>query len=853
MIRVIFITLVFVWVPVASQAQTDNGVYLKGEYYQKPLIDFIHEMERDHHLRFSYIDETVKGVTVSGVFNFRTSFAEVLTVLLLPTPLSFYTDNEGAIVLYLDPKKKSSPTETQHLFKFHGRVSDGARNIPLPFVTIHIPALSKGAISDDQGFFEIKPIPRGTYQVSFSYIGYRTVTRTITINADTQVSIELEESPLELKEVVITPGALEISSLDVSPQVLGKEEILQSANFAKDVCRTLRTLPGVGNSDFSAKPRIRGGHSEETAIYLDNFQINEPFHLEEVDGTFSIFNTDYIERIKVLPGAFPARYADRLSGVIDMTSADYVDHDKYSFSIDILNASFLAQKKIADQSSVWVAARRGYLDLLINKFNTISETDHLRPVFYDIWTKLSLNDNSKHRFSFNVLAGHDNFELGEDELFLNDTKHNTNGWINWKWFPNKKFQSVTTAGYQRLYRKATFNLIDNTKTSNFDFRDTKSFIFTQRHYWDISPTQSLEAGVELNHFRSEYKYDEIRLNTFYSTPDNIIIDSVLLMSAFDGTMTSAYVQYNQRIADKWVLQPALRFSMQTFSEEANWAPRLAVLYEPVDDLRVSLGYGLYYQPDLYYKLRTSLGQSTPYSRNSKSIHYNGHIQYQKGKVTFEMNAYYKDYHTLYDDFRFEYFNRMGALSISDISFNTTSGYSRGIEASIRTSYGNGNTINVSYAHAVNKIRDAAGSKTYRDYDQPNTIIVNNLFRLSHNWNISLLWRYHSGYPYTPIDVAFVGDRSTDDLLIPFFSAGKKNSARLPDIHSLDIRFEKTWYIKKNTLLFYVNIVNLYNHNNIRNYWWDTYRNRSNGQVMTDYRDQINIPFFISPGLAFTIH
>lgn len=852
MTRLIFTASVCILLSFACIAQSNNPVYIKGEYYQKPLPEFIHEMERDYNLRFSYVEETVEDIKISGVFRFRTPFSDALTKLLEPTPLSFYIDNEGSIVLFSDPQKKNNSTEPQVFFKFSGTVKDKSKGLPLPFVTVHIPALSKGAISNEKGSFEIKPIPKGIYQVNFSYVGYRTVTEMVTIDGDTKISIGLEENPIELKEIIITPGALEISSLDISPQVLGKEEILQSANFAKDVCRTLRTLPGISNSDFSAKPRIHGGHSEETAIYLDNFQINEPFHLEEVDGTFSIFNTDYIDRIKVLPGAFPARYTDKLSGIIDMTSADYTDHDKYGFSIDILNASILAQKKITKQSSIWIAARRGYLDLLIDKFKTISETDHLRPVFYDLWTKVTLNENRKHRLSFNFLAGHDNFELGEDQLFLNDNKYNTNAWVNWKWFPNGKFQSITTLGYQRLYRNATFNLIDDVQGNNRDYRNTKSIILTQHNFWDLSTTQSLEFGYELKRFQAAYEYDEIRLNTFNSTPENVVTDSVFLKSAFHGNTTSAYLQYNHRIAGRWVVQPGIRFSTQTFSSETNWAPRLSLQYEPTEDLNFSLGYGFFYQPDLYYKLRTSQGQSSPYRQNSKSIHYNGHVQYKIGKAAFEVNAYYKDYLVLYDDFRFEYFNRMGALNILDIPFNTTNGYSRGIEGSFRTQYGKGNTISVSYARAVNKIRNASGNETFRDFDQPNTIIVNSLFKLPHNWNISMLWRYHSGYPYTPIDIAFVGDRSTDDALIPFFRAGGKNSARLPSTHSLDIRFEKTWYIKKNTLLFYLNIVNVYNHKNLRNYWWDVYRSRSTGQVRTDYEDQANIPFFISPGLTFTI-
>lgn len=844
--------LLHILLPVICYGQSNSSaVYIKGEYYEKPLQEFIHEMEKEYGLRFSYTDENVKDVKISGIFRYRTPFADALAELLGATKLSFYFSSDENVVLFHDPQKKTTTTASQQFFRLTGIIKDKAKGFALPFVTIYIPALSKGAVSDDNGLFEIKPVPAGTYRVIFSYVGYRPVTQSVVVEGNTQIFALLEENPVELKEVIVTPGALEISSLEVSPHVLGKEEILQSANFAKDIYRTLRTLPGISSNDFSAKPRIRGGHSEETAIYLDNFQINEPFHLEEIDGTFSIFNTDYIENVKVLPGGFPAKYTDKLSGIIDMTSPDYVDCDKYSFSIDVLNASFLAEKKITNTSNVWVAARRGYLDLLINKFETIDGTDYLRPVFYDVWAKVNLNSNRTHRFSFNFLAGRDDFGLADQSFYLHDKKYNTNAWINWKWFPHKKFQSITTLGYQGLRRNAVFNLIDNVSDNNWDYNDTKSLILTQNNFYDLTSRHSIEFGFELKYFRSAYHYNEIRFNTFNFTSDNVLVDSVFLNSNFNGSTASAYLQYNYRITDALAVQPGIRVSGQTFSKEGNWAPRFAAHYAPLEKLSISIGYGLFYQPDLYYKLRTSLKQATPYTENSKSIHYTGNIQYSTVNTTFQVNAYYKDYRVLYDDFRFEYFNRLGAVSILDIPLGTTEGYSRGVEGMARKQFGKGNSVSISYAHAVNKIRNASGEETFRDFDQTNTIILNSLFRLPLNWNISIFWRYHTGHPYTPMNITFVGDRSSDSVLVPFYEPGKKNSARLPDVHSLDVRFEKSWYFKKNKLVFYLNIVNLYNHKNIRNYWWDVYRDRTSGQLQADYQDQINIPFFISPGLTFT--
>ena len=92
-------------------------------------------------------------------------------------------------------------------------------------------------------------------------------------------------------------------------------------------------------------------------------------------------------------------------------------------------------------------------------------------------------------------------------------------------------------------------------------------------------------------------------------------------------------------------------------------------------------------------------------------------------------------------------------------------------------------ISVSYAYSKSRIRNANGNETYRDFDQPHSIIVNNIFRLPKSWNISILWTYHTGYPYTPTQVDFIAQRPNEEGIMLFYDAGKKNSARLPDFHS----------------------------------------------------------------------
>jgi hypothetical protein len=827
-------------------------IFIKGDFYNKPLLTFIQEVELKHHVQFHYTNDVVKDVMLTGRLVHNTPLLEALGILLQDKPILFTTNAEGEIILYEHQKKIIKAAEK--FFKLTGSVNDKTTGNPLPYVSIYLPGISKSAMTDENGMFEIKPIPEGTQLIQLSFVGYRSLITKVTLTGDISIKIDLAENATELKELIITPSIFEISSTE-APLTLGKEEILHSPNMSKDIYRTLRTLPGIANNDFSAKARIRGGHSDETGVYLDHLLINEPFHLEEIDGSFSIFNTDYVDELTVLTGGFSAKYTDKLSGIVDVKTADNVDADKYRLSVDLLNASLLAQKKISEKASVFVTARRGYLDFLLRKMGT-SDTDVLDPRFSDIWGKVSYEANQKNQFTFNFLAGRDNFHVADQDEFaaflnLKNIRSNINGWVNWKWFPSKNFSALTTLAYQELQKDATFNFDEDIGYNNTDKNNTKALVVTQNSYWNFRRNNTIEFGVELKKFESHYQYNEDRYDIYNSEIDHVVINNVDINTSFPGYTSSAFAQYSWTVSKGLILQPGLRVSSQSFSPDLKWAPRIALSYK-LSSFTARLAYGKYYQPDLYFKLRTALSQETPYNKNSECTQYTGSLTYSKGKTNMMLNGYFKDYNYLFDDYRFEFFNRLGGVNILDVPFGTNAGTAKGVEIMLRRSYGASSLISLSYAYARSRIRNAAGDETFRDFDQPHSIIVNNIFRLAHHWNISLLWIYHTGNPYTPMKANFINQRPDREGIVLFYEAGDKNSARLPDVHSLDLRFEKSWYIKKNTLMVYLNIVNFYNRKNLRSYYWTPYH-RQNGSIGFERDEQINIPSFVSPGISFTLY
>lgn len=80
---------------------------------------------------------------------------------------------------------------------------DGA---PLPFATIFVKQTGSGAVTGLDGQYEVSLTP-GTYDITFQYLGYETVTRQVKIAEDfIELNLTLKSQAIVLQNVIITAG-----------------------------------------------------------------------------------------------------------------------------------------------------------------------------------------------------------------------------------------------------------------------------------------------------------------------------------------------------------------------------------------------------------------------------------------------------------------------------------------------------------------------------------------------------------------------------------------------------------------------------------------------------------------------
>ena len=209
----------------------------------------------------------------------------------------------------------------ENKFSFSGNVN--FENHPLPSASVYIPDLRKGSIADEQGNFQIKNIPSGTYLVEVNYIGYQTITENIYFNENKKQDFEMKIAVTEENEIVVT-GTSKATSIKKNPlPIISINKQFFQQNLSSNIIDAIAKVPGISavtTGPNVSKPFIRGlGFNRILTLYDGVRQEGQQWgdeHGIEVDE-----NT--VEKVEVIKGPASLIYGtDAVAGVVNMIPAN---------------------------------------------------------------------------------------------------------------------------------------------------------------------------------------------------------------------------------------------------------------------------------------------------------------------------------------------------------------------------------------------------------------------------------------------------------------------------------------------------------------------------------------------------
>lgn len=172
-------------------------------------------------------------------------------------------------------------------------------------------------ITNSEGYYSLKNIPKGNYQVKISRLGYKSLTSIIDVTTGSMIkNFSLEPSLIELDEVVVSTNRTEkyLRNSPYSELLIGKEQI-KNKPF-QSLSDVVKDQPGISllrDGVWGTEVNIRGLSRENVVTLIDGDRIATS---TDIAARLSMIDLNDIERIEIIKGASSSIYGSGATGGI---------------------------------------------------------------------------------------------------------------------------------------------------------------------------------------------------------------------------------------------------------------------------------------------------------------------------------------------------------------------------------------------------------------------------------------------------------------------------------------------------------------------------------------------------------
>lgn len=717
-------------------------------------------------------------------------------------------------------------------YQIKGVVIDKSTRQPLEFVNVLVVGLGIGASTDANGNFLITQVPPGIYRLQASFLGYKTeLTPEYRVNHVTPyVQIELEEENASLNEVVVTASPFQkVPESPVSLRVIGLQEIEKAPGANRDISKVVQNYPGVAFSPIGYRNDliVRGGGPSENRFYLDGVEIPNINHFSTQGasgGPVGLIDADLIRSVKFYSGAFPADKGNALSSVLDFSLRDGdMERNSLKATLGASEVSLSSNGHIGNKTSYLVSVRRSYLQALFKILGL-----PFLPAYTDASFKIKTRFDSHNELTLLGLGGIDRMKLnlgieGEDAEYMlsylpeiNQETYTVGG--VYRHYSQRHVQSIVLSQSYLNNRNVKYRDNDESSEENLTLRlgsieqETK-LRMENTSSWSV---WKVKAGFDLNY--SRYKSNEYR-KVFTNALREYDYHTDLSLWRW-----GMFASVDYAAPDKsFTASMGVRTDGNNYSDKMKelWrqlSPRLSVSYRLVEGLTLSGHVGLYYQLPSY----TALG-----FKGEEGEYVNRHLDYisvsqeslglswtPNENMELSVEGFYK----LYGHMPFSLSDQI-PLSCKGNDYGTignealsseAKGRSYGVELMFKWLLAQKLNLSSSLTIFKSEFKDGEqGSYVPSAWDNRFILNMSGTYNFPKHWSLGAKVSCIGGSPYTPYDV----EKSSlveawNVQRRAYYDYSRYNQERLPVFGQLDVRVDKTFYLKKCMLGFYLDIQNI---------------------------------------------
>lgn len=688
--------------------------------------------------------------------------------------------------------------------------------LPLLGASVILDGTEKGTSANIDGLFVIENILPGSYNITASYLGYKTKTVfnvIIKSIGNAQLTFKLKESENSLDEVVVTNSQVSRpKETPVSFQTLSAVEIATYPGGNNDVVRVAQSLPGVSPSvgGFRNDLIIRGGAPNETVYYLDGVEIPNINHFStqgSSGGPVGLLNVSFIEDVSLSASSFGAQYDNPLSGVLQFDQRignrnEFTGNLRVSASETALTLEgpLFKNGKEEGNTSYIVSARRSYLQFL---FEVIGLP--IRPDYWDYQYKITHKIGNYDELNLIGVGSIDDFTLEapgdfdvEQQAVLDqapfiEQQTNTIG-LSWK----HRFKDGSG-----VFRTVLSNNILKNKFTRFEDNENQQNPFFINDAMESETKLRFEFTKRFNGWKFTSGF-----NAQISDYQNTTFDDRNTLSyetEIDFFKYGAFANVTKSYFDgRLDLSAGFRLDADTFTDTnplETFSPRISASYEFVDTWKVNATVGRYYKIPPYTILGFRDNQNTLVNRSSaytRSDHYViGVLKEFSKSASISIEGFYKDYSDYPVSIRDQVslankgagFEVLGNEPIATVG----RGRSYGAELLFQQKLSNNFYGIFSYTYFFSEFTGLDGDNFLPSvWDSRHLISFTGGYKLKNNWEVSSRFRFAGETPFVPVDRTAT-EQNYPDIILDYSRLGEDN---LNVFSQLDIRIDKKWNFRK---------------------------------------------------------
>lgn len=384
-----------------------------------PLITYLEQLEREHHIKFSYIDADIGPLRIY-IPPTMANLPEILHSISTQTKLKISKLNERYYTFTKSP-----------LIELCGQILDNFAQNTMTGATVEVLGNDIHTVTDKDGYFRLNDIPRQAY-LAIRHLGYKPQYPKAEefLKKDSCTTVLLSPEYQELNEVVVYQflttgiGKEQDASIAMNTEKFG---ILPGLT-EPDVLLTVQALPGIKSVDETVSDiNVRGGTNDQNLILWDGIKMYQSGHFF---GLISAFNPYLTKEVTLIKNGTSVEYGDGVSSVIDIRSENRVGQAFVGGAgFDLLSGDVYGHLPLSDKVSFQFSGRRSITDFfrtpLYDQFyeKAFQDSDiredgneqansHLAReedfYFYDVSGKLlyDINKDQKIRLGFIQIGNH---------------------------------------------------------------------------------------------------------------------------------------------------------------------------------------------------------------------------------------------------------------------------------------------------------------------------------------------------------------------------------------------------------------------------------------------------------------